>query len=390
MTPESATAAWRRAVVFSGDEQVIEGPLRGYHHETYVIPSLHTNASLPPGRWKCREPRSGLLWFDRRCFESEESLLSALTERVTRIPEIFEVEEARLQRFIEGETLGAICGAGDEIPSDLIGQLITVFREMVEVRPDSLSIARNCTKGDQAPEGDSAGFLDRLIRFTEKQVYDKNQEKFGELFGRLGVDRGTFTSLRKHVLGLVERPFCLLHADLHRENLIIDNSWQLWVIDWELAMFGDPLYDLATHLYLMRYPKGQEVDVISSWCRTVEDVREGSSRGWEKDLPLLIDYKKAQSVYTDVIRSATALRDVPPGDHDAELSRTARKLQRLLFAAERPLGLDPGSIPTADEIADALRQWLRRRRPDRKRPLRASGPTGHLAPSPGRDDHGQP
>ncbi|MGX1671272.1 phosphotransferase family protein [Streptomyces sp. NPDC055400] len=361
MAPESTTAAWRLAVELSGDEQSIEGPLRGYHHETYVIPSLDANAPLPPGRWKCREPRSGLLWFDRRCFESEEPLISALTNRVTRIPEIFEVEEVRLQRFIEGESLGALCGAGDEIPPDLIGQLITVFREMAAVRPDSLSIARNCAKEDQAPEGDSAGFLDRLIRFTEKQVYDKNQEEFGELFARLGVDRETFTSLRKHVLGLVERPFCLLHADLHRENLIIDNSWQLWVIDWELAMFGDPLYDLATHLYLMRYPKAQEVDVITSWCQTVEDVREGSSRGWEKDLPLLIDYKKVQSVYTDVIRSATALSDAPQGDQDAELSCTARKLRQLLFAAERPMGLEPGSVPTTDEIAGALRRWLRSR-----------------------------
>lgn len=67
-------------------------------------------------------------------------------------------------------------------------------------------------------------------------------------------------------------------------------------------MLGDPLYDLATHLYLMRFPADQHRRVIRDWCRVVEHIRPGSSRGWEHDLPLILDFKRAQSVFTDVIR----------------------------------------------------------------------------------------
>ncbi|MFF1732468.1 phosphotransferase [Streptomyces sp. NPDC058247] len=355
MATDPTTTAWRRAVALSGGEQSIEGPLKGHHHETYVLPFLCTGDLTRTGRWKCREPRSGLFWFDRRCFESEEALLGALAGRVSRIPEIVEVEGARLQQFIEGSTLGSLEKRGKPAPSDLSGQLGTLFREMAEVRPDSLSIARKCTKEDQAPEGDSAEFLERLIRFTEKQVYEKNLERFGGLFGHLGLDGEAFTRLRKHVLGLVERPFCLLHADLHRENLIVDPSSRLWAIDWELAMFGDPLYDLATHLYLMRYPQAQASGVITSWRRSVEDVRKGSSQGWEKDLPLLIDFKRAQSVYTDVIRSATKLSDSPARDGSL-LWLTAVKLRGIVSAAAVPLGLE--SVPSVARIAEGLARWL--------------------------------
>ncbi|WP_326712325.1 MULTISPECIES: aminoglycoside phosphotransferase family protein [unclassified Streptomyces] len=355
MATDPTTTAWRRAVELSGGEQSIEGPLKGYHHETYVLPFLPTGDLSRTGRWKCRDPRSGLFWFDRRCFESEEALLGALSGRISRIPEVVEVEGAKLQQFIEGSTLGSLAKRGKSAPSDLTGQLGSLFREMAEVRPDSLSIARKCTKEDQAPEGDSAEFLERLIRFTEKQVYEKNLERFGGLFGRLGLDGEAFTRLRKHVLGLVERPFCLLHADLHRENLIVDRSSRLWVIDWELAMFGDPLYDLATHLYLMRYPEAQVPGVITSWRRSVEDVRAGSSQGWEKDLPLLIDFKKAQSVYTDVIRSATKLSASPARDSSL-LWLTAVKLRGIVAAAAVPLGLE--TVPSVPRIADMLARWL--------------------------------
>ncbi|POX44768.1 aminoglycoside phosphotransferase, partial [Streptomyces sp. Ru72] len=97
----------------SGDPSVVEGPLEGYHHETYVIPLPAEVAGPGRSRGKCREPRSNLLWFDRRCFASEEKLLRALQGRISGIPDLIELaEEVRLQRFIEGRTLGALHPSG--------------------------------------------------------------------------------------------------------------------------------------------------------------------------------------------------------------------------------------------------------------------------------------
>ncbi|MEE1835451.1 aminoglycoside phosphotransferase family protein [Streptomyces sp. SP17KL33] len=344
----------------SADPGEVEGPLSGYHHETYVFRLPREAGVGGGGRWKCREPRESLLWFDRRCFDSEERLLTELQGRIDNIPDLIEVEGTVLQRFIEGETLGALHPSDTTVPGKEFEQILALFRRLVEVRPEALLVKRRCEGRDRAREGDSAGFLDRLICFTEDRVYRDNLPEYGDLFAELKLDSDSFKQLRKHVSGLRERPFCLLHADLHRENLIVDRDRRLWAIDWELAMFGDPLYDLATHLYLMRYPLDQERRMTERWCTLVEDVRPGSSRGWREDLPKLLDYKKAQSVFTDVIRTSQALCLAPTADraeHRARLRRASWALWDVLSKGAYPLGVE--EVPGVSAIEAALTRWLR-------------------------------
>jgi hypothetical protein len=102
--------------------------------------------------------------------------------------------------------------------------------------PDMIDAERRCEHQDRPENGDTTGFLERLIVFIEKQVYAKNLAEYGGLFHGLGVDGESFTRLRKNMIGLSERPFCLLHADLHRKNLVTDAQGRLWTIDWEMAM----------------------------------------------------------------------------------------------------------------------------------------------------------
>ncbi|GGW77170.1 phosphotransferase [Streptomyces caelestis] len=333
----------------SGDPNLVQGPLKGYHHETYVL-------ALPGGTGtvKVREPRSEILWFDRRCFRSEEELLRALQGHISRVPGIVDVAGMALQGFIEGRTLGEQRRPGRRVPDAVLDQIVDLFRETVRITPDMLSVERRCEDRDRAEDGDSAGFLERLIVFVEEQVYRKNHTAFAGLFRALGITGESFTLLRKHVLGLQERPFCLLHADLHRENFVLDPKDRLWVIDWELAMLGDPLYDLATHLYLMRYPGDQESRMVRAWCDLAERIRPGSSAGWERDLPLILGFKRAQSVFTDVIRVSLSLRE-DAGFNWVALPVAAGKLQKILAAAAQPLGL--ARVPGRPQIMAALIRW---------------------------------
>ncbi|EYT79046.1 aminoglycoside phosphotransferase [Streptomyces sp. Tu 6176] len=376
MPLELASSARLHAVEASGDESRVEGPLRGYHHETYVFPLAGEAGALRPGRWKCREPRGDLLWFDRRCFASEEQLLSALRGRIGRIPELIEVGGTRLQRFIEGRTLGALCPSGNAVPGDLFRQTAALFGELIAVTPGMLAVERRCAAEDRPADGDTAAFLERLVLFAEERVYARNLAEFGGLFTDLRIDAEVFERLRKHLKGLRERPFCLLHADLHRENFIVDAERRLWTIDWELAMLGDPLYDLATHLYLMRYPRWQARRMTQAWCRTAEAVRPGSSRGWEHDLGLLVDFKRAQSVFTDVIRTALSLGSGAEPDRRG-LAALGGRLHRILAAAALPLALE--SVPSPARVAAALARWHR-----------THGPHGPHAPHGARRGHRAP
>lgn len=358
MPAESDSTGRRRAGEMSADPDEVEGPLSGYHHETYVFPLPVETRVGGGGRWKCREPRESLLWFDRRCFDSEERLLTELQGHIDNIPDLIEVEGTVLQRFIEGDTLGALHASGTAVPDEQFDQILALFRQLVAVTPHTLLVKRRCEPRDRAPEADSAGFLDRLIFFTEERVYGDNLPEYGELFADLKLDFDSFKQLRKHVAGLRDRPFCLLHADLHRENLIVDRERRLWAIDWELAMFGDPLYDLATHLYLMRYPLDQERRMTERWCALVESIRPGSSRGWRQDLPRLLDYKKAQSVFTDVIRTSQSLRLEAKADRNL-LRRASWTVWDVLSRGAQPLGVE--AVPSAPAIEAALARWLRMR-----------------------------
>ncbi len=47
------------------------------------------------------------------------------------------------------------------------------------------------------------------------------------------------------------RKLCFIHGDIHRKNMIINDKFYL--IDWELATYGDLAYELAMHFILMKY-----------------------------------------------------------------------------------------------------------------------------------------
>lgn len=354
MTSDLVSGTRQRAEGVSGDSSVVMGPLKGYHHETYVL-------SLPDGKRtvKFREPRAEILWYDRRCFMSEEELLRALYGLVTRIPEVHDVAGMRMQEFIEGRTLAVRPWSDRRLPDQVFEQIVDLFRQMVRVSPETLGdVERRCTKEDRSKDGDTRGFLERLIVFTEKQVYEKNRDDFADLFRDLGVDGGAFAGIRDKARWMERRPFCLLHADLHRENFILDPSGHLWAIDWELAMLGDPLYDLATHLYLMRYPDDQATRMADAWRDVVDRAHTGGSDGMAHDLPLLLDFKRVQSVFTDVIRLSLSLCD-DKGFNWAGLPLAARKLQRVLSNAAGPMGVE--RAPSQAQIVAALVRWCRAR-----------------------------
>ncbi|MET9476094.1 phosphotransferase [Streptomyces sp. NPDC002922] len=334
------------------DDPAIEGPLRGNHHEAYAVP-------LPDGgRAKYREPRAGLLWFDRRCFASEEELLLDLRGRVTRVPEVVD-RGVLVQRFIEGRTLGAGVLPSKALSPKHRSQLGELFGELTSLGIDDVGARRVCDDVDRPGDGDSHGFLTRLINFTEQRVYREHGVAYHGLLAELGVRDGALDHLKDRAETLTPRPFSLIHGDLHRRNFIVDRKGDLWAIDWELAMIGDPLYDLATHLHLMRYP-GKEAEWVSGlWRQAVESRRPECIKGWEADLNVLRDYKRVQSVYTDVIRAALALSQRHPEPNLGLLPLIAGRVRQALTAARHPLGLR--AVSTFPEVMSAYARWLRTR-----------------------------
>lgn len=349
------TAAGRAGLDY--DDSAIEGPLQGYHHETYVIPlPPSSDPGVQPRRGKVREPRPGLFWYDRRCFRSEELLLRALQGRVRRIPEIIEADEAGLQVFIEGRTLGQGVLPSGPLSSLHRRQLGQLFGELAAVKTDEIDIERICRPKDRPADGDCAGFLVSLISFTQERVYQEHGAPYHGLFERLGVSDAALEGLKRRARGLSPRPFVLVHGDLHRANFIVDLRGDLWTIDWELAMIGDPLYDLATHLHLMRYTDEERERICGIWEAAVEAARPDATSGWRRDLPVLLAYKRAQSVYTDVIRGALVLEEPAGGPNRHLLPGVAEQVHQALAAAQPLFGAQ--AAPTTGQVMDAYEEWF--------------------------------
>ncbi|MFI8854010.1 phosphotransferase [Streptomyces sp. NPDC053499] len=343
----------------------VDGPLAGYHREWYVVRPEGELTRL--GRVKIGEPRQGALWFDRRYFASEDELLLELARLgVPRVPPVHRVHSTGtvFHGFIEGRTLASLSPCGRPVAPVHLRQIMERFASLCRLRPGDVR-ARRLTAGESNGESDgesngesdSAGFPRVLLDFTRERAYRARLPRFGPLFARLGIPPdalGPGSRLAAEAARMGARPVCLLHGDLHRANFIVDHADALWTIDWELASFGDPLYDLATHLYLMDYPASQQARVVEEWQRTVAPLLPGADARLAEDLPRYLDYKRAQSVFTDVVRQAVAVADAVGSPAFAgQLGQAAKLVHDVLVRAAEPLELSDVPSPGAVELAYA-------------------------------------
>ncbi len=64
---------------------------------------------------------------------------------------------------------------------------------------------------------------------------------------------------------------CLCHNDVHHLNLMSDGS-RLWLLDWEYAGVGDPLFDLASVCCYHDYSPAQRAQLLQAYCGDVDDA----------------------------------------------------------------------------------------------------------------------
>ncbi|WP_165845725.1 aminoglycoside phosphotransferase family protein [Streptacidiphilus pinicola] len=205
---------------------------------------------------------------------------------------------------------------------------------------------------DWPEDGDTGGFLQWLAMFAEDTVDRGTRKELGTLLEELGIPDGVMTGYRERLPRLRPRPFALLHADLHRNNLVLGLDGELRIIDWEHAMIGDPVHELAVHLRRSAYSKVHWQGVVETWRAAVSAVDARFAMGVDRDLGHYLDFERAQSVFPDVLRAAKSL------GAEVEAPALRRAVQRIglaLAAAAEPLDLR--QLPDAARIEKVLRDW---------------------------------
>jgi aminoglycoside phosphotransferase (APT) family kinase protein len=289
-----------------------------------------------------------------RHWRREADVLRVVSERLGEVPRcLADFGTWSVHQYLAGSSLA------DEIPKgpvgpDLLKALAAFFARLAHVPVDALP----APPGDWPADGDSTGFLRRLARFTEQRVHLPNRPRFGRLFEAVGVPRNAVDRFLSSVPDLTRRPFALLHTDVHRANVVLTpaehGDRRVAVIDWELALYGDPLHDLATHLVRMDYDESERDLMTELWAGAMRAAgHTDMTAGLDRDLRRYLDFEYAQSVFPDIMRAALAL---PARPRDAHFDTAAEGVCRALRRAWRPLAL--GGEPLAERAAaHALRQW---------------------------------
>ncbi|MFD6328015.1 phosphotransferase family protein [Streptomyces niveus] len=341
---------------------------RGHHHENHVVAppeELAAALDLEPGtRVMLRRRHPDVLPVVVRTWPDESKILGSLKGRLRNVPTcLIRMDESALHSYVEGVPLSADCA--DDMPLDRgpLRALMGLLAEMTVVRRVHLPEVPAFWPRD----GASRSFLRTLAVLTDQQVRWPNRTVFGGLFAALGVPEGALSAFAGRVPAMSARPFSLLHTDLHRDNVIVSHpapDAPLICVDWELASYGDPLHDLATHLVRMRYPDHQWDYVKEAWARAMREVRPEVVNGLETDLQHYLDFERAQSVYPDVMRAAQSLGR---GAEPVGLEKATEAVQAALELARGPLRL--GGVVGAAEISKALYRW-HAAQPGREVPVR--------------------
>ncbi|MFI9106284.1 aminoglycoside phosphotransferase family protein [Streptomyces fildesensis] len=333
--------------------------MSGYHNLNHVveIPShLAELLGIPPAtKVKLRTPRSDSLTVVERVWSDEGAVLDALAglPGIADTPRCFARRDGfSVHEYVEGATLSQLCSPGKPLEDRFLDQIVEQLAAFTRVPAAALPPL----PARWARDGDSRAFLRGRADFAEREVRARNWSEFGSLFTELGVPEDALRGLRDRLPAMASRPFALLHADLHRDNLIVrEGSGELCLVDWELAMWGDPLHDLAVHLVRMRYPPEQEREVIERWRCAVGAATPRAVRGLDADLPAYLGYEHAQSLFADTLRIARALA---PNPEPGRVEAGASLVRGALLVAEEPLRLV--GVPTLTEVARALVRWCRR------------------------------
>ncbi|SNQ47867.1 conserved hypothetical protein [Frankia canadensis] len=221
--------------------------------------------------------------------------------------------------FITGDVLDAVAPRGKRVPDHVLGDVGSLFRQLGGVPLQHLPALPEGWPAD----GDTATFAHRLSDVTVG-VHTRFRDAFGALFTALGFPSDPFETILERWHTLSPRPFRLLHTDIHRKNMIVD-AGVTHFLDWELALWGDPVYDLAVHLHKMAYRPDEEDAAQAAWHAAVPAE---SAVQWTADLAIYLAHERVKSAIVDTVRYTKLItaRSESPAAEAALLDKLTTKL----------------------------------------------------------------
>ncbi|MFZ3469130.1 phosphotransferase family protein [Streptomyces sp. 4.24] len=296
------------------------------------------------GKVNVRIPLAAADVMDLRLWREEE-VLTSISPYVGRVPELRHVsEDPRFQvhHFIEGPVLDSLSPRGSAVPVNVLADVVTLMDQLARIPSE---------KTPKVPahwpaSGDSAGF-GRLLAGLTQDVHSAHVDEYRDVFAELGIPADPLAVVEPRWETLTPRPFAVLHADLHRKNMIVTDG-TTWFLDWELALWGDPMYEIGIHFHKMDYPEDQRAAVLRQWR---DRLPSRFTEGPLGDLDLYVAHERIKSAVVDTVRYSKQLRAAAQPERDFLVGRLAKKVN----AARLVWGSPPDLTP--ERVAVSLAPW---------------------------------
>ncbi|MYV98401.1 aminoglycoside phosphotransferase family protein [Streptomyces sp. SID3343] len=253
----------------------------------------------------------------------EQDVIRAVAPWVSAVPEVLLVSPEpafQLHRFVAGDVVDTVAPRGEAVPAHLLEDVVRFFGQLRRVPIECLPQV----PADWPKDRDTAAFGARLSAVTV-DVWERFRQPYAALYSALGVPTDPFERVVADWDRMTARPFGALHCDVHRKNLIVCDG-RTFFLDWELALWGDPLYDLAVHLHKMDYLPQEAETVRAAWFAAMPvEVTTGAVA----DLAVYVRHERVKSALVDAVRySKLILGGVETAREDLLVGSLTTKLDR--------------------------------------------------------------
>ncbi|WP_143662591.1 aminoglycoside phosphotransferase family protein [Streptomyces sp. CB03238] len=280
----------------------------------------------------------------------EADILAAIAPHVPSAPRLVHAgadPAFQIHEFVEGRRVDDLYPDGKPLPEPVLDDIENLFAHLLRVPPHALPPL----PADWPPDGDTPAFAARLLDLV-RTIRHRGEPAVTGLYDTLGVPADPCAILESRAATLTSRPFCLLHADIHRSNMILTAHNRVVFLDWELALCGDPVYDLADHLHKMSYTPPDRAAVTEAWHRAAPP--ECRAR-WLEDLAYYLAYEAVKSAVVDTVRWGHRIATAQDDQSRATLSQ---ELATKLTAAHPHWPAETPSPPSPRVVQAAVDRWL--------------------------------
>ncbi|MEV3992807.1 aminoglycoside phosphotransferase family protein [Streptomyces sp. NPDC049837] len=280
----------------------------------------------------------------------EADVLAAIAPLVPSAPRLVHAgadPDFQIHEFVEGRRVDDLSPDGKPLPEPVLDAIGTLFADLLRVPPHALPPV----PPDWPRDGDTPAFAARLLALV-RTIRHRGDASISALYDALGVPDDPCALLQTRAATLTARPFRLLHADIHRKNMILTDQNHVVFLDWELALWGDPVYDLADHLHKTSPTAADRAAVLEAWHRAAPpECREH----WPEALDYYLAYEAVKSAIVDTVRWGRRIATEPSAPARLAL---AHELATKLATAHPHWPADSRSVPTPEAVQAAVERWL--------------------------------